>query len=431
MSQQLIPVDGGVVPQVQTTLATSTLKVLSTQYIEVNKLENRPTEWVPGGRPIYRRLPATSETYQIDFFNVVNESNILGNTFVTEGIEEVGYVYTPYGESINGPLSLEVSASDSNRDLLIQAGTIVWKYGKNQVLPTIANLRVLDVGSGSYELAYQLIYDDTPIPKLYEVNDFSLAGLPLTLTSSTDSVVGWRKNPVNAFINTSTLVWSNEDTYFPSYAQPDSAYLQWKTELAQAYRRLILRCPAGTAYEGTATLSYVNNSILSPVAEVDVSRDSQGQFFEFLIDRPELQTGWNVSFSGLTVSIESISVSGQITLKEPQAALSPRARLVLYPANTLPPTTTTLDGREILATYCRLAIVDVGPAYNVLRIDDQRTIIHRDYVPVANWLTTPFDLDLINLYEQVSEYVPLWMAPTSAMRQEYTTLTKDQIVVEG
>lgn len=430
MSQQLVPVNGGVVPQVQTKVASSTLKVLSTQFIETNNLQNRPTEWVPGGRPIYRRLPAISETYQIDFFNVVNESNILGNTFVTEGIEEVGYVYTPYGTSIDGPLSISVSASDSGRDMLIQGGTIVWKYGKNDVIPTIANLQVLDVGSGSYDLAYQLVYDDSPVPKLYQVNDFSLAGLALTITASTDPVVGWRKVPVNAFLNDSNLVWSNEDTYYPSYAQPTDSFLQWEVRLAQAYERVILRCPSGTTYSGTATLFYVNDSILSPVAEVEVSSDSVGQFFEFVIDRPELQTGWNVTFSSPKVSINSITVSGQVTLEEYQAALSPRSRLVLYPVGTLPSNVTTADGNEVPAAYCRLAIVDVDSNYTILDIRDQRSIIHRDYIPVADWLTTPFDQDLINLYEQSSDYAQLWMAPPVAMRQEYATLNKDQITVE-
>jgi hypothetical protein len=49
---------------------------------------------------------------------------------------------------------------------------------------------------------------------------------------------------------------------------------------------------------------------------------------------------------------------------------------------------------------------------------------------VANWLTTPFDEDLINLYEQVSDYDSLWMAPFSCMKQEYAKLSTDQITVE-
>jgi len=404
---------------------------LSPQYIAVNNLYSRPTEWVPEGRPIYRRLPATSETYQINFFNVVTESNIVGNTFVKEDIEEVGYVFIPYGLSINGATSMEVVASDNDKNLLIKSGSIVWKYGKNDVLPTIVNLKVLDVLSGRYDIAYQLVYDDSPIPQLYEVSDFALTGLPLNITSSTDSVVGWRYSAVNAFLNTSENFWANEDSFFASYAQPTTSYLQWESELTQAYKNLTLRCPAGTAYKGTATLSYVNGSTLTPVSTVSISSDTNGQFFEFTVEEPVLQTGWNVTFSSLNVAVQSVTVSGAVTLLDSQASLSPRATLVMYPVGTLPATVTNNQGEKVPAAYCMLAEVDVDADFTVTRVQDTRLIIARDYVPVADWLTSPFDADLIDLYEQVLDYSSLWMAPPNCMKQEYANLSSDLIEVEA
>ena len=115
---------------------------------------------------------------------------------------------------------------------------------------------------------------------------------------------------------------------------------------------------------------------------------------------------------------------------EPQASLSPRATLVMYPVGTLPKTVLNAQGRQIPAAYCTLAEVDIDANYTVTRVQDTRSIIHRDFVPVADWLTAPFDEDLIDLYEQVSEYDPLWMAPLSCMRQEYAKLSSDQITVE-
>jgi len=431
MSQQLTPINGGVVPQIQTTTAPTRLNVLSQQYVGVKNLQSRPTEWVPGGRPIYRRLPASAETYQVDFFNIVNESNILGNTFVDKGIEEVGYVYVPYGLSINGPESSEVVTSEGKKDLLVKAGNIVWKYGKVEVLPTIINLEVLDVLSGNYDLAYQLVYDDSPIPQLYEVSDFALTGLPLSITASTDSVIGWRYPAVNAFLNADTSFWTNEDSFFASFAQPTTAHLQWESELGHAYKTVTLRCPAGTAHTGTATLSYVNDGTLTPVANASISLDTTGQFFTFTVEEPVLQTGWNVTFSSTNVSIQSIEVSGSLTLLQPQASLSPRAVLVMYPVGTSPETVLNNQGEELQAVYCKLAEVDIDSSYTVTRVQDTRSIIHRDYVPVADWLTAPFDEDLIDLYEQVSDYDSLWMAPPSCMKQEYANLTTDQIIVEA
>lgn len=431
MSQQLNPINGGVVPEVQTTTTSQRLNVLSRQYVETYKLQSRPTEWIPGGRPIYRRLPGTGERYQINFFNFVAESNVLSSNQTLTGIEKVGYVYTPYGDNINGPTSAEVIESTTKTVILVKAGTIIWEYGKTEVLPTLIDLKVLDVLSGKYTLAYQLIYDDSPIPKLYEVEDFSLAGVPLEITSSTDTIVGWRFSPVNAFITNTALSWSNEDSYFPSYAQPSEAYLQWVAEYSQSYKKITLRCPPGTGYSGTATLSYVDSTGLVFVSTVSVSKDSVGQYFEFDIAEPQYQTGWNVTFSSQTVSIQSILVTGSLTLLEPQAAPSPRATLVMYKAGALPKFITNNEGKKVPATYCALANVDVDNNYEITLVEDLRTIIHRDYVPVADWLTKPFDSDLIDLYEQVSGYSVLWMAPNRCMYQEYAGLKQYQVQVEA
>jgi hypothetical protein len=425
MSQVLIPVNGGV-QRIQTTTTENRLRVLSHQYITANNLENRPTEWVPGGRPIYRRLPAASETYQIDFFNIVPAAN----TAAAYEVQEQGYVYIPWGEGLNSGKSMEVVASDSQQDLLIKSGTIVWRYGNTQVLPTIVNLKVLGVLSGKYDLAYQLIFDNSPIQKLYQVSDYALTGLPLNITSSADATVGWRYPAVNAFLNTANNWWANKDTLLPTYAQPVTSFIQWESDLPQAYSKITLRCPANTAYTGTATLSYYDNSTLVLVEEVPIQKDTTGQFFEFSPTTSVFQSGWNVSFSSLDMAIQSITVSGVLTLLEPQESPSTRATLVMYPTGTLPKTVVNASDKTVPATYCSLAQVDITNDFKVEKIQDVRYIIYRDYVPVADWLTKPFDEDLINLYEQVTEYRPLWMAPPSAMKQEYVALSKNQITVE-
>jgi hypothetical protein len=424
MSQQLTPVNGGV-QEIQTTTTQDRLLVLSQQYISANSLESRPTEWVPGGRPIYRRLPAASETYQIDFFNIVPAAN----TAVAAEVQDIGYTFIPWGQGLDSGNSMFVSASDSKQDLLIKGGTIVWKYGNTQVLPTIVNLKVLEVLSGQYDLAYQLLYDDTPVQKLYSVEDFALTGQPLTITASTDSVIGWRYPAVNAFLNTSTLMWKNTDSFLPSFAQPSQSFLQWESDLASAYSKILLRCPEKTAFTGTATLNYFDGTTYTFIQTVSISSDTTGQFFEIDLD-PRFQTGWQLVFSSLDIAIQSITVTGVVTLLEPQASPSTRAVLVMYPSGTLPKTVINSAGEEVPATYCPLATVDVLTGYSIDNIEDLRYIIHRDYTPVADWLTKPFDEDLINLYEQVSGYSPLWLAPPSCMKQEYLSLTKNQITVE-
>ena len=416
MSQQLTSINGGITPEVQTTLRTSRVNLLSPQYIEAKSLESRPTEWVPGGRPIYRRLPAVSETYQIDFYNVVPESNV-GPGY----IEEVGYVFVPWGESDLSPSSVRVSVSESKGDLIISSGNLVWKQGKTFVYPALINLEVLEVLNGRYDLAYQLIYNDEPLPFQYSVTDFALTGLPLTITASTDSITGWRYPAVNAFLDTTTLNWSTEDSYYPSYAQPTSSYIQWESVLAQSYESITLRCPTGTAYTGTATLYYVNNGVLSEVTTTAISSDTTGQYFTLPVTSQVLQTGWRVEFSSAKISIQSITVTGIITLLEKPSVPVPRASLVLYPSGTLP----------VGETFCSLAEITVNNDYQVTKLKDTREVIRRDYTPVADWLTKPFDTDLIDLYEEVSIYPTTWMNPPTAMKQEYAELTQYQVIVEN
>ena len=416
MSQQLTPTNGGITPEVQTTLRTSRINLLSPQYIEAKSLESRPTEWVPSGRPIYRRLPAVSETYQIDFFNIVPESNV-GPGY----IEEVGYVFVPWGESDLSPSSVRVSVSESKGDLIISSGNLVWKQGKTFVYPALINLEVLEVLNGRYDLAYQLIYNDEPLPFQYSVTEFALTGLPLTITASTDSVTGWRYPAVNAFLDTTTLNWSTEDSYYPSYAQPTSSYIQWESVLAQSYESITLRCPTGTAYTGTATLYYVNNGVLSEVTTTAISSDTTGQYFTLPVTSQVLQTGWRVEFSSAKISIQSITVTGIITLLEKPSVPVPRASLVLYPSGTLP----------VGETFCSLAEITVNNDYQVTKLRDTREVIRRDYTPVADWLTKPFDTDLIDLYEEVSIYPTTWMNPPTAMKQEYAELTQYQVIVEN
>jgi len=416
MSQQLVSLNGGITVQNQTTLRTPRLNLLSPQYIGAKSLQSRPTEWVPEGRPIYRRLPAISETYQIDFFNIVPESNV-GSGY----IEEVGYVFVPWGESDLSQSSVRVSISESKRDLIISSGSLVWRQGKTFVYPALVNLEVLEVLNGRYDLAYQLIFNDDPLPFQYSVIDFALTGLPLTITASTDSITGWRFPAVNAFLDTTTLNWSTEDSYYPSYAQPTSSYIQWESVLTQSYQSITLRCPAGTAYTGTATLYYVNNGVLSEVTSTEVSSDTASQFFTLSVTEQVLQSGWRVEFSSTKISIQSIIVTGVITLLERPSVPVPRASLVLYPSGTLP----------VGETFCSLAEITVNNDFQVTKLRDTRNIIRRDYTPVSDWLTKPFDTDLINLYEEVSIYPTTWMNPPTAMRQEYYGLTQYQVIVEN
>jgi len=419
MSQQLIPIDGGV-QTIQTSTQGRTISTLSDQSIEVKNLRTRETEWIPGGRPIYRRLPAVSETYQVNFFDIIPASN---TAIQLDTVQDVGYVFIPWGEGIFGPTSLEVVASATFENLIVKSGQVVWKYGTIAVPPTILNLQELDFDSGRYLVAYQLSYDDSPVEHLYQVNDYLLTGTKLLITSSTDSVIGWRYPALNAFLSSDTF-WSNQDSYFPPSTQPTSTFLEWVSgdDLPSAFSKVVLRCPSGSSFSGSATLSYVLSSGPQEVVTASVSLDDTSQYFEFLIPSPSFQTGWRVDFTDLNMKIQTITVSGIVTKMTKKAGASSRCALSIYPENAVPNTVTNTNGEEIPVTYCNLAFIDVGSDYLLQDIQDIRPIIHREYKPVADWLTKPFDEELIDFYEQFSGYSVLWMNPVVCMSQEYPSL---------
>jgi hypothetical protein len=422
MSQQLTPYNGGV-QQVQTSVTTPQLQVLSPQSIKVRNLESRPTEWVPGGRPIYRRLPAVSETYQVDFF--------------ADG--EIGYVYIPWGLPSEGSGSVSVSATSNNKELLISNGTLVWKYGNNPVNTTLLDMQELGVTSGRYLLAYQLVYDDQISIFQYSVENFSLIGQPLNLNSGSVDIPGWKNIEENAFLNNPDLYWSSYDSTFTSYPQPASAYLQWESPNPGAYTSVKLYQPAGfpAEYTAQATLEIMSEGTWQFAANAELGSENNQVTYTFNLSNPSFVRGWRVvwtSIFGSTVPkvyIQNVEVSGIVSLPSRPSGPETFASLVLYPENLVPDTVTGANGKELTAVYANLAFVEVNSVYEIITIEDARYIIHRNYTPVADWLTTFWDNNLTNLYDQVKTYQVSWMNPQVCLNQEYVALAQYGILPEG
>jgi hypothetical protein len=418
MSQQLTPLTGGVIP-VQSGITTPSLRVLSPQYVETNHLESQPTQWVPNGRPIYRRLPATGETYQVDFF--------------ADG--EIGYVYIPWGGGLTAPGSMAVRKVSPN-SIFISGGNIVWKYGTNPVNPTLVDFTQINLQSGRYLVCYELIYDDAPRINQYSVQDFSLVGEPLNIFSSTDVLNGWRYPAVNAFLNQPNLFWSTYDMNVDSTTLPTTATIGWESEYASAYSGIKFQFTENSLipFAATPILEYKIDGNWVFAAEGKYSSENNILYTEFTINDPTFNTGWRVTWrSSITprLRIQNILVTGVITLNTQLSGPETFASLALYPENAVPTTTINSLGEEIPTTYCNLAYIDVNEYFEVSgEIEDVRYIIHRDFKPVSNWLTTFWDENLINLYEQVKVYPETWMSPLTCLKQEYADLENLGIVIQ-
>jgi hypothetical protein len=423
MSQNLVPLDGGQ-SKIVTSTAVQGAVYLSSQYTQANKIVPQPTEWTSGRRPIYGRLPAASQTYKLEF-----------------GMdEETAYVYVPTGNSSVGPGSLQVTKSDDNKFLLIQSGEIVWKQGNLPAVSVIIDLELLDMRSTKYLLAYQMYFDDSPFVAEYQVEDFSLSGYELSVSSNTDVVPGWRYNPVLAFTDGSEESWRNYDGLFPSYASP--AELTWQAPYSHSYSIVRMRCPSNFVATGSATLHYMNcgtsleagTYCVSPTwveqMTSSVSSDENGYYFEFEIPEPSYQRGWKVSWTDPKVFINRVEVSGVLSLEKKPSEATTAHQLIAYPENSVPSAITNLNGEQIPTVLCELANVDVNQFAEVEKIQDLRKIVGTSYTPVADWLTKPWDDNLMSMYDQVDNYSEVWMNPVVSMKQEYASLEKLSVTVE-
>lgn len=418
MTQKLIPIEGALREvNLQPTVPEGSF--LSEPYTIVKNLQPRPTEWSEGGKPIYDRLPAASQRYNLNF-------TLDDNT---------AYPYIPYGEGYTGPTSMAVQTSGENKFLVIQAGKIVWKFGTLETDPVIIDLEKVGFGSAQYLLAYQLYYDDAPIPSKYEVSDFSLSGLTLDIRSNTDSVSGWRYTPDKAFTDSDDFFWSNYDNFFPNYYE--EAELSWQTPLPCAFSKITLRFPYGHSPAGEATLSvmacseedyeFCSNPNWEYMQSIDYQVDADGVFYEFIVEDPIFNRGWKVEWEHNKVAVQSVSVSGVVTLMKRPATASTNYSLVAYPTNSIPESFTNSQGEKVPLVLCKLAYVDIDNNYTVKQIRDIREVVYSDFKPIAEWLTRPWDDNLKRLFREFSSYAIDWMSPTEAMKREYSKLTNSGI----
>jgi hypothetical protein len=414
---------------------TNRVKILSEQYKTVKGLKTTLTQWMPGGRPIYGRLPAASEQYQLDFFE--------------EGGR--GYVLIPRGVDQFGPGSLYVNQSADRDVLLIEDGVIVWEEGTTPVYKTFVDFRQLGVLDGRYLICYQLIYDDAPEPLPFQVEDYSLAGLDFDVSDSAsksfensdDAANPWPFPGINLFataesglnwqnfievVNTSPGVQSGVKPGFPDYEQPLLSWVEWKSAYPWKLDKIRVRTPLVNNVPDCTLLlrSQEDPKVWDVVQTNPAVKDNEGFYWEFETDYSP-QSEWRLEWPNQTkISAERLTVSGLIYIPTKPSTPRARAQLAIYPTNLVPES----------ESLCRLAIISVDN-YQIpyrpngeLFKDDIREITNKDFEPVADWLTVFWDRQLIDLWRDVKTYSPNYMTPPILLKTSYYKLEEYGIYVE-
>jgi len=440
MSQNLTPITNsagvaGLTPQLNTTIDNQRrIKIFSPQYKEAKGLFVQPTQWNPVGRPIYGRLPAASEQYQLNFFEDGGR----------------GYVFIPRGGDLFGPGSMYVGQSENLEVLLIENGAVVWEEGTTPVYKTFLDFREVGVADGRYLICYQLIYDDEPQPFPFQVEDYCLAGLDFSVIDSAsasfqrseDQVDPWPFPGINMFapaeqrlewknyidlVNRSPGAQAGVKPGFPDYEQPllsNIAWespLPWKLDTIKVRTTLAANVPQCSLY----VASEDPDNEWELVQQNPALLDNEGYYWEFqtdLIPQFKWKLDWGVATK---VNASKLTVSGQLYIASKPSIPVPRAQLAIYPTNVIPKD----------ESLCRLAIISVDnfkiakrPNGELFK-DDIREIINRDYEPIANWLTQFWDSQLITLWTEFKAFAPGFMAPPTLLKQSYAFLEKYGITV--
>ncbi len=439
MSQELVPVSNasgtsGLTPTIVTAPLQTRRTALSNEFKEVRKLSLQPTQWVPSGRPIYRRLPAVGETYQVDFFS--------------DG--DIGFTFIPSGGDQFGPGSMYVSQSDNLDALLIYDGVVVWKEGTTPVPKTIVDFREIGLESGRFLVCYQLIFDDAPEPLPFQITDFSLAGQDFDSNDSASAIFlansvpnsnAWPYPASYAFTPSgSGLLWKNyldlvnqvpQSTAgvipgLPEAYQPLQCWLEWSSPLPWKLDNIVLRTPLLGSLP-PASLYFKENDEWVLVQTNPVSTDSTGNFWQFQTDNVP-QSNWRVEWPDYTkMEVHDITVSGLIYLNSRPSTERARAQLAIYPTNLVPED----------ETLCRLAIINVNEfelqknARGEILKEDIRNIANRDYEPIADWLTEYWDEQLTRNQEKVAAYAPGFMAPPTLLKLSYVDLEKYGVAISN
>jgi hypothetical protein len=213
----------------------------------------------------------------------------------------------------------------------------------------------------------------------------------------------------------------------PAYDQPIQAYVEWeskqpwKLDNIKVRTKLTSNVPPCTLY--ISTQDDQDPWLLVQTAEAQ--KDTQGYYWEFQTNYTP-QTKWKLQWPNETqVNAYGLTVSGVLFIETRPSTARARTQLALYPTNLVP------EG----VSLCSLAIVSVDnfkiarkPNRDLFK-EDIRSIVTRDFEPVANWLTEYWDQRLINIWEKTKTYTPGFMAPPTLLKTSYYDLEKLGVTV--
>ena len=365
----------------------------------VKALNSRPIKTVWGledTRPIYNRLPAIEEGYQVGY-----------------EYDQPRVYIDPSKNWAKGKETLEVKRDLRNpAKLAIAGGTITWSEGLIEVDALEIDTNEFNNGFGlpvgSYQVVYKILpYEeasDSPVPGYaeVEVEDSDISDAYTLFRASSESL-----NHLDYYAVDSI---STTNSWRPNLKAEAGSYYEgtdFVLDLGAPVRteRLSVRAESVNLSDAKSALYTSDNGIIWDLADQVGSSFGVWNF--------EISKWYNqfvrVFFWDGHASIDSFSFTGSLyfedrRVKEKQYIPIPVVQ-DLY--------------EQIEGDFLTLATFEVKNVGSIVNIRDLRQVSYHKHQPVAGWLTQFQDDNLRCLFDSVTKYSELSLNPTSSSIHTY------------
>jgi len=374
--------------------------IYSEEAVEALKLTPYKTAWgFDFGRPIYHRLPAIEEGYQVAYDR-----------------DQPRVYIDPSSNRAVGVNTIEVQRDERNfAQLNVEGGRITWKEGMIEVEKTSIDTNLFNNGYGLPVGAYQVVYriipanevQLSPIPGYYpvEVEDAPISEAYVDFKASSETSAHLDYYAIDT-IETTNSWWPTVNAETGGYDTGADFVLDFGSEVRP--RNLVVKGDSPRLADAKCALYGSDEGILWRLED---EQESVGENWSLTNDfhyRRYLRT----FFWDGHASINSFEYTGSIYLEDRR--VREKQSLALLIVKDL--------YEEVEGDYLTLATFEVQQIGVLRNLRDQRQVSYHKYEPVAQWLTQFHDDNLRCLFDVVTNYSRLSMAPTSAAKYMYSEL---------
>lgn len=351
------------------------------------------------GRPVYNRLPAIEEGYQVAYDR-----------------DQPRVYINPDANRAIGVNTIEVKRDEREfAKLNIEGGTITWKEGTIDVNPLEVDTNSFNQGYGLPVGTYQVVYrilsanevELSPIPGYYpvDVESATISDAYVDFNASSETSTHRDYYAIDS-VETTNAWWPTVNAETGGYDTGADFVLDFGAEVRCS--NLVIKGDAPKVADAKCALYGSDEGILWKLEDEQESIGGNWSLKNDFNYRRYLR----MFFWDGHASINELEYTGSIYLED-RRVREKQYLAVLIVKDMY---------EEVEGDYLTLATFDVQQIGVIRNLRDQRQVSYHKYEPVAGWLTKFHDDNLRCMFDVVTNYSRLSMAPTSAAKYMYSEL---------